>query len=360
MGTTQESWPQGAGDADQAQRDPNHADNASDTQSGTEPALSFNEIQSACEQSGLTLDDVLTERLSRHTSEADPADAALLLSDQCPFSTTCVRFADDSKDTIIGRSSFGGSLLRQISEAETFLDADGTDAAWPPNAVREALTNAMIHRDYRYSGPTIVNLFRTRIEIISLGGLVSGLSSDDLLNGICQPRNPELADAFALLGWSQNCGVGIQRIMDAYAEASDYPQLRVGPGSVAVVLPILSRLHLSTDDDAQTAAPPAPAPTAKRYTFPAVSGEMAGPTNTAGPNIVWLAAPTPASASPAVSLEAMTLRPLATAGLPLSRTEIETTLQLDKNRSTRILRNLERQGKVVRQGRSRATRYRLA
>ena len=177
--------------------------------------------------------------------------------------------------------------------------------------------------------------------------------------------------------------------MDAYAEASDYPQLRVGPGSVAVVLPILSRLHLSTDD-AQTAAPPAPAPTAKRYTFPAVSGEMAGPTNTAGPNIVWLvatntagpnivwlAAPTPASASPAASLEAMTLRLLATARLPLSRTEIETTLQLDKNRSTRvlrnlerqgkvenrstrILRNLERQGKVVRQGRSRATRYRLA
>ena len=225
--------------------------------------------------------------------------------------------------------------------------------------MHEALTNAMLHRDYQYSGPTIINRFPSRIEIISLGGLVSGLSSDDLLNGICQPRNPELADAFALLGWSQNCGVGIQRIMDAYAEASDYPQLRVGPGSVAVILPILSRLHLSTDDDAQS-APPAPAPTAKRYAFPAMSGEMAGPTNTAGPNIVWLVAPAPASASPAASLEAMTLRLLATAGLPLSRTEIETTLQLDKNRSTRVLRNLERQGKVVRQGRSRATRYPLA
>lgn len=360
MGITQESRPQGAGDADRTQRDSNPTGIAFDAQPCVESTPSFNELQSACERSGLALDDVLTERLSRRTSEAHPADAALLLSDQCPFSTTCVRFADDSKDTIIGRSSFGGSLLRQISEAEAFLEADGTDAAWPPNAVREALTNAMIHRDYRYSGPTIVNLFRTRIEIISLGGLVPGLSSDDLLNGICQPRNPELADAFALLGWSQNCGVGIQRIMDAYADASDYPQLRVGPGSVAVVLPITSRLHLSTDDDAQTAAQPAPVSTAKRYTFPAVSGETAGPTNTAGPNIVWLVAPAPASASPAASLEAMTLRLLATAGLPLSRTEIETTLQLDKNRSTRVLRNLERQGKVVRQGRSRATRYRLA
>ena len=360
MGTTQESRPQETGDTNQAQHDPNHVSTASDTQSGTEPALSFNEFQSACEQSGLTLDDVLTERLRRRTSEAHPTSTALLLSDQCPFSTVCVRFANDSKDTIIGKSTLTGSLLHQMREAEAFLAADGTGNTWPSNAVHEALSNAMLHRDYQYSGPTIINRFPSRIEIISLGGLVSGLSSDDLLNGICQPRNPELANAFALLGWSQNCGVGIQRIMDAYAEASDYPQLRVGPGSVAVVLPILSRLHLSTDDDAQTAAPPAPAPTAKRYTFPAVSGETAGPTNTAGPNIVWLAAPTPASASPAASLEAMTLRLLATAGLPLSRTEIETTLQLDKNRSTRILRNLERQGKVVRQGRSRATRYRLA
>ena len=360
MGTTQESRPQETGDTNQAQHDPNHVSTASNTQSGTEPALSFNELRSACEQSGLTLDDVLTEHPGWRTDRGDSTSTALLLSDQCPFSTVCVRFANDSKDTIIGKSTLTGSLLHQMREAEAFLDADGTDAAWPPNAVREALTNAMIHRDYRYSGPTIVNLFRTRIEIISLGGLVPGLSSDDLLNGICQPRNPELANAFALLGWSQNCGVGIQRIMDAYADASDYPQLRVGPGSVAVVLPILSRLHLSTDDDAQTAAPPAPAPTAKRYAFPAMSGEMAGPTNTAGPNIVWLVAPAPASASPAASLEAMTLRLLATAGLPLSRTEIETTLQLDKNRSTRVLRNLERQGKVVRQGRSRATRYRLA
>ena len=243
MGTTQESRPQETGDTNQAQHDPNHAGTASDTQSCTEPTLTFDEFRAACERSGLTPDDVLTERLRRRTSEAHPTSTALLLSDQCPFSTVYVRFANDSKDTIIGKSTLTGSLLHQMREAEAFLAADGTGDAWPPNAVHEALTNAMLHRDYQYSGPTIINRFPSRIEIISLGGLVSGLSSDDLLNGICQPRNPELADAFALLGWSQNCGVGIQRIMDAYAEASDYPQLRVGPGSVAVVLPITSRLH---------------------------------------------------------------------------------------------------------------------
>lgn len=357
MGTTQGSWPQGA---ENDNRMPNsrecHTPLTFDRRPCSESNLTFTECRPLFEDAGIPLNDENLWDLGLHTDEGAYTNAALLLSDQCPFITRCIRFEDNTKNTIISKTTIRGSLLRQIREAETFLTQDG---ALTHVVVREAMTNALIHRDYDHYGPTIINRFASRAEIISLGGLVSGLSSDDLLNGICQPRNPELADAFALLGWSQNCGVGIQRIMDAYAEASDYPQLRVGPGSVAVILPILSRLHLSTDDDAQS-APPAPAPTAKRYAFPAMSGEMAGPTNTAGPNIVWLVAPAPASASPAASLEAMTLRLLATAGLPLSRTEIETTLQLDKNRSTRILRNLERQGKVVRQGRSRATRYRLA
>ena len=149
MGTTQESRPQETGDTNQAQHDPNHVSTASDTQSGTEPALSFNEFQSACEQSGLTLDDVLTEHPGWRTDRGDSTSTALLLSDQCPFSTVYVRFANDSKDTIIGKSTLTGSLLHQMREAEAFLAADGTGNTWPSNAVHEALSNAMIHRDYQ-------------------------------------------------------------------------------------------------------------------------------------------------------------------------------------------------------------------
>lgn len=317
--------------------------------------LSFDELRTACEHSDLALDDMMGH-LGLQTANGDYSDTALLLSDQCPMRTVCVRFADDSKNRIVGKTTLDGSLLRQIREAETFLEDDANNTDWPTNAIREALTNAMLHRDYQYSGPTIVNQFPSRIEIISLGGLVPGLGNDDLLNGICQPRNPELANAFALLGWSQNCGVGIQRIMDAYEDTSDYPQLRIGPGSVAIVLPIFPRLQPANDLDAQ---PPESRHAAKRYTFPTKPGEAASPVNSAGPSIVWLVAPPSAIANPAASLEIMTLRLLATAGTPLSRTEIETMLRLDKNRSTRILRNLERQGKVIRQGRSRATRYQL-
>ena len=109
------------------------------------------------------------------------------------------------------------------------------------------------------------------------------------------------------------------------------------------------------DDDASQT-------TAKRYTFPAIpfADGANAPLDAAGPSIVRLGAAMPPRALPAASMEAMTLQLLAATGMPLSRTEIETTLQLDKNRSTRILRNLEHQGKVIRQGRSRATRYRLA
>ena len=358
MGTMQGSWPQGAEDADRMPTSREyHTPLTFDRRPCSESDLTFDECRPLFEDSGIPLDDETMWNLGLRTTEGAYTNAALLLSDQCPSITRCIRFEDNTKNTIISKTTIRGSLLRQIREAETFLTQDG---ALTHAVVREAVTNALVHRDYDRSGPTIINRFASRAEIISLGGLVTGLGNDDLLNGVCQPRNPVLADIISRLGWSENCGTGIQRIMDAYAEEPVCPQLRIGPGSVAIVLPapmdpLRSTLSGDDDDDASQT-------TAKRYTFPAIpfADGANAPLDAAGPSIVRLGAAMPPRALPAASMEAMTLQLLEATGMPLSRIEIETTLQLDKNRSTRVLRNLERQGKVVRQGRSRATRYRLA
>ena len=157
----------------------------------------------------------------------------------------------------------------------------------------------------------------SRIEIISLGGLVSGLSSDDLLNGICQPRNPELANAFALLGWSQNCGVGIQRIMDAYADASDYHSAARRPGigrrrPADTLAP--ASVHRRRRPRAHRRQPGSHRPNATRSP-PCPARRRAPRTPPGRTSSGWRHRP-PASASPAASLEAMTLRLLATARLP--------------------------------------------
>ena len=164
---------------------------------------------------------------------------ATLLSDQCPYATKAIIFDGDGKQRIRERHTFTGSLLSQLDEAGMLLNRINESGRYPAAALREALVNALEHRDYTYSGPTLINVFDSRLEIISLGGLTDGFAINDLLNGICQPRNPMLAQLLADLGLCEDCGTGVQRIMDAYAGNPISPQLRVGPSSVALVLPVL-------------------------------------------------------------------------------------------------------------------------
>lgn len=67
---------------------------------------------------------------------------------------------------------------------------------YPEEALREALLNALVHRDYSFSGSIIINVNDKGIEFISIGGLFPGLSPDDIRSGISQPRNKNIADIF--------------------------------------------------------------------------------------------------------------------------------------------------------------------
>lgn len=140
---------------------------------------------------------------------------ATLLSNQCPFVIKATIFEGNGKNAIRERHTFTGSVLRQLDQASALLNGINESGQYPAIALREALVNALEHRDYTYSGPTLINIFDSRLEIVSLGGLTDGLEINDLLNGVCQPRTPRLAELFADLGLCENCGTGIQRIMDA-------------------------------------------------------------------------------------------------------------------------------------------------
>lgn len=53
-----------------------------------------------------------------------------------------------------------------------------------------------MHRDYSYSASTLVNIYDDRIEFASIGGLMSGISLNDILLGLSICRNPKLANVF--------------------------------------------------------------------------------------------------------------------------------------------------------------------
>lgn len=102
---------------------------------------------------------------------------ATLLSNQCPFVIKATIFEGNGKNAIRERHTFTGSVLRQLDQASALLNGINESGQYPAIALREALVNALEHRDYTYSGPTLINIFDSRLEIVSLGGLTDGLKS---------------------------------------------------------------------------------------------------------------------------------------------------------------------------------------
>ena len=141
-----------------------------------------------------------------------------------------------------------GDLVRQTLE---FVDQNTRAAPnlitpaepapeYPAAAVREALLNGLVHRDYRLSGRVSLRIFNDRLELWSPGGLALPLSLDELAQhgGASFPRNPLLMATARSLGLVEQIGRGIPTIRKTLAGATSLPvQFHTSQTEVRVVLP---------------------------------------------------------------------------------------------------------------------------
>lgn len=108
----------------------------------------------------------------------------------------------------------------------------------PPIAAREAIANALVHRDYTRLGAVRVQLTDDALEISSPGGFPTGVRLDNLLD-VSHPRSPILADAFKRAGLVERTGRGINRMFEVLLrvgrDAPDYS--RSTEAVVTAVLP---------------------------------------------------------------------------------------------------------------------------
>lgn len=173
----------------------------------------------------------------------------LILSDECPYTIKIAVFEGNIKTIFKDRYEFKGSMLKQLEEAYNYIDRYNSTKAefkglnridirdYPIEAIREALLNAVVHRDYSFSSSILINIFNDRMEFISIGGLVKGITYDDIMLGISIARNKNLANLFYRLKLIEAYGTGIMKIQASYTDFTYKPKIEVSDNAFKIILP---------------------------------------------------------------------------------------------------------------------------
>ena len=181
------------------------------------------------------------------------AGAWLLADDITRFTlqagVICAVFQGSTKSRVLDRKEFHGNLYAIYQEVMAYFQAklnsaliphaQGRDERLelPESALREAVVNAIAHRDYRSTANVQVYIFQDRVEIVTPGGLPAGMREEEL-GSKSVPRNPLLFSLLYRMKLVEQIGSGIRRIRDACLEHGvAEPVIRVSTDWVTVTFP---------------------------------------------------------------------------------------------------------------------------
>ena len=189
-------------------------------------------------------------------------NAAELLADKNTFSGVDIAKFGKSIDEILDRNLFVNiSIILQYQKTleafnryykyEQILGSERIEKELiPEKAFREVIANALIHRTWDVNSNVRISMYEDKIEVSSPGGLPSGISEKEYLNGqISQLRNPILANIFFRLKYVEMFGTGIRRINESYKKFTVKPNFEIFENSIKITLPITkTELFLTTDE----------------------------------------------------------------------------------------------------------------
>ena len=251
----------------------------------------------------------------------------LLLSDQCVHTIKAAVFEGITQNEFKDRKEFSGSLFQQMREAYDYIDfrnqlhstfhklrrIDKRD--YPEAAVREALLNLLVHREYSFRASTFISIYKDRIEFTSIGGLVSGITLKDVMMGISVCRNVKLANIFYHLELIEAYGTGMRKIMEAYSGTGKEPKIETSDNTFKVILP---NLNVYEDQEEEAAC------------------------------------------RPADDISEETVIALAKKQSVFTRKDVEQVLGISQTTCGRLLRQMVEKGLIIQEGKSRNTHYRLS
>ena len=212
-------------------------------------ALTFEATKKEFEKRNVVFGQPQMQTLKIVSADGIYTNLGLLLSEQCLHTIKAAVFEGINQNVFKDRREFSGSLMQQLNDVYDYIDFHNQTHAtfrkllridtrdYPEVAVREALLNTLVHRDYSFRASTLISIYDDRIEFVSIGGLLPGLELDDLMMGVSVCRNPHLANVFYRLQLIEAYGTGMKKIMGAYANASVQPEIKTTNNAFKIILP---------------------------------------------------------------------------------------------------------------------------
>lgn len=197
--------------------------------------------------------------LNLANNENKLTNAGALLSDQGALKQSkivCTRWKGLTKGVIledaIDDKEYTGSLISLLENADLFIK-NNSKQSWkiigmdridledyPATARREAIVNALIHRDYQILGGEIhIDMFDDRLEITSPGGMFDGslIQNLEIKNIPSMRRNTIISDIFSRLHYMERRGSGLSRIIESYNDIDEKPKFISDSLSFTVIFP---------------------------------------------------------------------------------------------------------------------------
>lgn len=212
-------------------------------------ALTFEATKKEFEKRNVVFGQPQMQTLKIVSADGIYTNLGLLLSEQCLHTIKAAVFEGINQNVFKDRREFSGSLMQQLNDVYDYIDFYNQTHAtfrkllridtrdYPEVAVREALLNTLVHRDYSFRASTLISIYDDRIEFVSIGGLLPGLELDDLMMGVSVCRNPHLANVFYRLQLIEAYGTGMKKIMGAYANALVQPKIKTTNNAFKIILP---------------------------------------------------------------------------------------------------------------------------
>ncbi len=212
-------------------------------------ALTFEATKKEFEKRNVVFGQPQMQTLKIVSADGIYTNLGLLLSEQCLHTIKAAVFEGINQNVFKDRREFSGSLMQQLNDVYDYIDFHNQTHAtfrkllridtrdYPEVAVREALLNTLVHRDYSFRASTLISIYDDRIEFVSIGGLLPCLELDDLMMGVSVCRNPHLANVFYRLQLIEAYGIGMKKIMGAYANALVQPKIKTTNNAFKIILP---------------------------------------------------------------------------------------------------------------------------